>query len=172
MGWMRSAKTEVSITWAFPMMDRLMGSVESFKRTGLWGYKAVQQSLQLSWETLRKYYRHMNQSVYYVCLFLDPQVKTSYVEHNWEPDWLPAAEDALQRAWDRYKHIQLPPPSDACPPPDDVRRDHVGRLLDNNAYTLLRAGRGLPPEVPNLLDNKEVFFVRVRHSGFSTARGG
>jgi hypothetical protein len=111
------SETEVSITWAFPMMDRLMGSVESFERTGIWGDEAVQQSLQLSWETLRKYYRHMNQSVYYVCLFLNPQVKTSYVEHHWEPDWLPDAEDALQRAWERYKQVELPPPSEGRPPP-------------------------------------------------------
>jgi hypothetical protein len=67
---------DAGITWAFPMMDSLMSAVERFERTGVWGDEAVQQALQLSWETLRKYYHRMNQSVYYVCLFLDPQVKT------------------------------------------------------------------------------------------------
>jgi hypothetical protein len=116
------SETEVSITWAFPMMDRLMGTVERLERRGNWSDEAVQQSLQLSWESLRKYYRHMNQSVYYVCLFLDPQVKMSYVEHNWERDWLGAVEDSLQRAWARYKHIQLPAPSESRP-----SQHHTGR---------------------------------------------
>jgi hypothetical protein len=127
------SEEELSITWAFPMMDRLMSAVEGFERTGLWGDEAVKQSLQLSWETLRKYYLHMNQSVYYVCLFLDPQVKTSYVENNWEPDWLPAAENALHRAWDRYKLIELRPPSERQPPPAQ-RHTERNRPIPSNPF--------------------------------------
>jgi hypothetical protein len=118
------SESDVSITWAFPMMDGLMSAVESFQRAGIWGDQAVQQALQLSWESLRNYYRRMSQSVYYVCLFLNPQVKTAYVEKNWESDWLPAAEDALQRAWASYKNVALPHESrgPAPPPHPDQRR--------------------------------------------------
>jgi hypothetical protein len=43
----------------------------------------MKQVLHLAWEGLAEYYRVMTLSVYYVCLFLKPQVKRTYMENNW-----------------------------------------------------------------------------------------
>jgi hypothetical protein len=58
------SERDAGITWAFPMMDIVITAVERFGRTGVWADAAVEQAVQLSWETLRKYYHRMNQSVY------------------------------------------------------------------------------------------------------------
>jgi hypothetical protein len=57
--------------------------------------------------TVARYYRVMTQSVYYVCLFLDPQIKMSYVENNWEESWVREGEERLQAAWSRYKDLPV-----------------------------------------------------------------
>jgi hypothetical protein len=75
---------DLTITLAFPVVDRLMSEIEGFHNQGQWGDAAIKQALHLAWEGLARYYRVMTQSVYYVCLFLDPQIKTTYVENHWE----------------------------------------------------------------------------------------
>jgi hypothetical protein len=39
------SEPDVSIPWAFPMMDTLMSEVENFENRGIWGDHAVQQLL-------------------------------------------------------------------------------------------------------------------------------
>jgi hypothetical protein len=64
---------DLTITLAFPVVDRLMSDIEAFHDRGQWGDAAIKQALHLSWEGLSRYYRVMTRSVYYVCLFLDPR---------------------------------------------------------------------------------------------------
>jgi hypothetical protein len=39
------SESDVSITWALPMMDTLMNEVENFENRGIWGDHVVQQLL-------------------------------------------------------------------------------------------------------------------------------
>jgi hypothetical protein len=106
---------EVTITWAFPVLDKIMEDIEKFHSTGRWGDDAIKQALHLAWEALAKYYRVMSQSVYYVCLFLDPQVKSTYMENHWEEEWVAQGEERLQEAWRRYKNLDDAPHSPPRP---------------------------------------------------------
>jgi hypothetical protein len=60
--------------------------------------------------TVTRYYRVMTQSVYYVCLFLDPQINMSYVENNWEEIWVREGEGRSQAAWSRCKDLPVESP--------------------------------------------------------------
>jgi hypothetical protein len=88
---------EITITWAFPVLDKHMEDIEQCQDTGKWGHAAIRQSLHLAWEGLAKYYRVMSQLVYYVCLFLDPQIKTTYRENRWEEDWIAEAKNTCRK---------------------------------------------------------------------------
>jgi hypothetical protein len=102
---------EVTIPWAFPVLDKIMEDIEKFHSTGRWGDDAITQALHLAWEALAKYYRVMSQSAYYVCLFLDPQVISTYMENLWEEDWVAEGEERLQEAWRQYKNLDDAPHS-------------------------------------------------------------
>jgi hypothetical protein len=110
-----------------------MSAIEAFSDRGQCGDAAIKQALHLAWERLARYYRVMTQSVYHVCLFLDPQIKTTYVENHWEESWIQQGEDRLQAAWNRYK--ELP-----------VTVETLGRQPARSAATATAtAGHRLPP---------------------------
>jgi hypothetical protein len=99
-----------------------MSNIEAFNNHGQWGDAAIKQALHLAWEGLAQYYRVMSQSVYYVCLFLNPQIKTSYIESHSEADWIPEGEERLQEAWHRYKDLAVEPQIPSVPSAATTRR--------------------------------------------------
>jgi hypothetical protein len=86
-------------------MRSLMEAVEEFNRVE-WGDMAIQQVLQLSWEVLSTHYLSMQQSIYYICLFLNPHVKDTYSRKNW-PEKLNMMYFRRDEAWQEYKNLSI-----------------------------------------------------------------
>jgi hypothetical protein len=153
-----------SVIWAFPVLDKLMTSIEEFQDTGRWGDAAIKQALHLAWEKLSSYYRVMSQEVYYVCLFLDPQVKSTYVEKHWEEDWIRHGEERLQAAWSRYKNLQVDAPATQYSPPDQARHSPAltapsGRRVPPNPFQLDIETQGDVPQLDELDEYRKMSFL-------------
>ena len=98
-------ENDSSIAWAFAVIDSLMEAVEEFNRVE-WGDLVIQQALQLSWEALSTDYSSMQQSVYYICLFLNPHVKDTYIRKHW-PEEVDMMYTWLHEAWQEYKNLSI-----------------------------------------------------------------
>ena len=87
-----------------PGMDLILSHFESFKER-YHGNKVMGAMLNAGWRKMNKYYKLTDESPAYIAaIVLNPNLKWQYIRHNWEADWIPAAEAIMEDFWGKqYK---------------------------------------------------------------------
>ena len=96
-----------SINRAIPMMDFLLGTLESGRKRKDWKSKEIHPAIETAWEKLDKYYKLTDQSpVYAAAVVLDPRWIWAYFKKYWshQPTWIRSSQRAVLNLWrDEYQ---------------------------------------------------------------------
>jgi len=96
-----SSAREPTVWRTIPVLEFLLQSWENMAE--LPRFSEVEHAIQKGLENINKWYRKVNDTdAYFICLALDPTIKTAYAEEKWQRKFYRAGIQRLEEVFDAY----------------------------------------------------------------------
>ena len=94
-----------------PNMEALLNHLEDCKKIYKTSLPHLATTINLGWMKIDKYYTLLDKTpVLYAAVVLDPRVKWTFFESNWEhkPDWISSAKKKVRKLWEKdYRSLDI-----------------------------------------------------------------